>query len=1498
MLVTNLLNAQLVDSIRFGDTLSEQGHTLIASNTKILAGSLGQPARQCLVPATSNIYGGSLTFIMKVDPVNRNYFTIKLWGGDDGTITTAGRLYLYAPLNGINYQVGYRHEGDYTCLSVVGSKQPLPGRFFYSTTMLPLSLTKGKTSVTLKIISAGRLYGLGNGGPPNGSYQFYMTQPSRGIYKAFTHIDPYLDVSTETQGKTPASTVMPTPTVSVLNKGGTYYNQVNNRINNRLNTATSVTAFSTTDVEYLAKSYFLAGMAGYNNPAVVTKVTALLDAFAADYYTDNGAVNGGANEAWGGRYGHLGYAIYLLREQLQNTLDATTNYGAIAGFKTHRQAWGDILTASRNTGRANRDGRFITNQCLLADESIYKANKGLLALSDSRALPEQLAQRYLMESIGISPWLGADDTSANTSSLNAGSNYYQVTQKGLSRENGYVGLAYGEMQQHAAAFYKYTGNEKFRQQAIKMLKARVSFRRPAVQVSGSSYYTGMEGIGLLAWRGAGEVDGEYADGLAYGDKAGGGGPLAVAATTLDADCIGYAKQCLNDNQFFVVLSNALAITPEGLDVFGDYNTIKNASDNGKRLPMTEGQPDFAWADEETGIAAVKKNNERLWIEPYWQAKAQSAISAVARFHYSTPNYDQYGVLETNPLFTYSGQYITRPNYADGMGGSGYTPFDNPVNIYAGEKLPVAANGLAVPPAGITSSSSYGPFMGKADAYSFRFGKFLIGMNSSFFKNFTLQVPNGFKAAPDVVSGKTYTGNVDLSPLSTAILYLDNYIDTVPIPKAPLLLYLSGTTAIKTTLTWRSAAGATSYTVRRSLIKGGGYTDIATAITDTTFTDNTLMRGSNYYYVVAAINNNGTSYNSMETSTAGFKAPAPQISNAGTDTAYIGTPYFYTIAAYQSPKAFATTNLPSGLTINAQNGIISGSPLVAGTFVIPVSATNSTGVGTVNFTLVVINPNKPVITSSDTAKAYVGIVFSYQIAATNSPTVFRADSLPASLSLDSIKGIITGTLQSTATVHLTIYAVNTGGVGSRKLVILVGLPPAPVIISASSVHGVVTKSFSYAINATITPYSFKAITLPSGLVLDTLTGIVSGAPTKAGTYSVVVYATNAGGTGKATVSFIIQDVPPAPWVDTDIGTALNGYGAYNGPTGEFTVAGAGNDIGGTSDGFNYLYQPVVCSTATSIVARLSTRKLAAGGGGSPKDKVALMVRESTAANAKHFTVFADANRNAYAIARTSSGGSTSGVGTGIPLDIPVWLRIDRDSNSFTGYASLDSSNWETIGSKTFTMNASMLVGVAVTSRLPALDIAVFDSVTVSTDCSLLPLTLVNYQAAWKKDKIAVRWTALNEQNNSHFILLRSADGNNYSQVATVSSLGDGMHTYEWLDNNPAIGNNYYKLLEVDKDGTSKELGTRLVRYVVAQRGWSVYPNPVNTGNCVIKCDNATNKQVDIKLLDAFGNTVWHQQKMMVSNTLQVYFGNALANGTYWLQINNEAMLKMLISKYWK
>src|SRR5208282_169811 len=101
--------------------------------------------------------------------------------------------------------------------------------------------------------------------------------------------------------------------------------------------------------------------------------------------------------------------------------------------------------------------------------------------------------------------------------------------------------------------------------------------------------------------------------------------------------------------------------------------------------------------------------------------------------------------------------------------------------------------------------------------------------------------------------------------------------------------------------------------------------------------------------------------------------------------------------------FGASGLPAGLTVNAVSGLISGTPTSAGTSSVTLSATNSGGTSNASLTLT-ITLALPVITSSGAAAGTVGTAFSYQIAATNSPTGFGASGLPAGLTVNTASGV--------------------------------------------------------------------------------------------------------------------------------------------------------------------------------------------------------------------------------------------------------------------------------------------------------------------------------------------------------------------------------------------------------------------------------------------------------------------------------------------------------------
>ena len=174
------------------------------------------------------------------------------------------------------------------------------------------------------------------------------------------------------------------------------------------------------------------------------------------------------------------------------------------------------------------------------------------------------------------------------------------------------------------------------------------------------------------------------------------------------------------------------------------------------------------------------------------------------------------------------------------------------------------------------------------------------------------------------------------------------------------------------------------------------------------------------------------------------APVITSTNSATATAYEA--FSYTITATNSPTGFAASGLPAGLSLNSTNGVISGTPTTVGQYVVALTASNAGGDGTGTLTLTVNpNPNAPVIGGTLSATAQVGSAFDYQITASNSPTSYLEEGLPAGLSLHPTSGRITGTPTVAGTFAVTLTAINAVGSDTETLNLTIKNPSLTISI---------------------------------------------------------------------------------------------------------------------------------------------------------------------------------------------------------------------------------------------------------------------------------------------------------------------------------------------------------------------------------------------------------------------------------------------------------------------
>ena len=238
------------------------------------------------------------------------------------------------------------------------------------------------------------------------------------------------------------------------------------------------------------------------------------------------------------------------------------------------------------------------------------------------------------------------------------------------------------------------------------------------------------------------------------------------------------------------------------------------------------------------------------------------------------------------------------------------------------------------------------------------------------------------------------------------------------------------------------------------------------------------------------------------------------------------------------------------------------------------------------------------------------------------------------------------------------------------------------------------------------------------------------------------------------------------------------------------------------------------------------------------------------------------------------------------ELDATLRINYFDEELAGLTENDLEVWHFDGANWTTQNLNSRN--VSDNWVECSGIAFFHTHTLAEDMSSpLPIELISFDARLNdKKEVDIFWTTTTEINNDYFSVERSKDGVFFTQIAQVNGVGNSTstHHYKALDDNPFIGINYYRLKQVDYDGTKTYSAIRSV-IITSDQHFTAYPNPMNAVLHITGEGISNSGNVAIEIYDALGKMVYYNSQELddQAHSIDIHEVAEFISGNYFLVI---------------
>lgn len=226
---------------------------------------------------------------------------------------------------------------------------------------------------------------------------------------------------------------------------------------------------------------------------------------------------------------------------------------------------------------------------------------------------------------------------------------------------------------------------------------------------------------------------------------------------------------------------------------------------------------------------------------------------------------------------------------------------------------------------------------------------------------------------------------------------------------------------------------------------------------------------------------------------------------------------------------------------------------------------------------------------------------------------------------------------------------------------------------------------------------------------------------------------------------------------------------------------------------------------------------------------------------------------------------------------------------------NGSCWENVGGGSQSVSDGLHGTISVDVTLPATrstygKILSLGSIDHNT---ILPIELMSFTAVCNGRFVNLEWSTATERNNDYFIVERSDDAINFTEIARVAGAGNSIEQldYNYTDYSAAGGDNYYRLVQVDYDGTrtASEIVVANCSEAEGEPDVQVFPNPFHN-DLTIHMENFGGTTVSIEVYDMLGRIVMQKTIGVDGSSEETMLQlDNLSNGTYNVRISTKELV---------